>query len=70
MWDTATNAERVADTIVWYPNNYTIPNALSLDTTAVAAYNLTQALLRPRPPTLEPLCPESMHDTLLRLAYI
>ena len=55
---------------MWYPNNYTIPHASSLDTTAVAAYNLTQALLRPRPPTLEPLCPESMYDALLRLTNI
>ena len=47
-----------------------MPHATSLDTAAVAAYDLTQALLRPRPPTLEPLCPKSIHDALLRLADI
>ena len=47
-----------------------MPRATSIDTADVAAYNLAQALLRPRPSTLAPLCPESMHDTLLRLADI
>ena len=49
---TATNAERIVDTIVWYPNNYTMLHATSLDTATVATYDLTQALLRPCPPTL------------------
>ena len=70
VWAISTNAERIADTIVWYPNNCTMPHATSLDTAAFAAYDLTQALLRPRSPTLEPLCPKSIHDALLRLADI
>ena len=65
-----TNAERIADTVVWYPQGYYMPKATSLDTAAAAAYDLVQALLRPRPPTLSPLCPESMHNSLLRLATI
>ena len=65
-----TNAERIADTVVWYPQGYYIPKTTSLDTAAAAAYDLVQALLRPRSPTLSPLCPESMHDSLLRLATI
>ena len=69
-WVTETNAERIADTVVWYPQGYYMPKATSLDTAAAAAYDLVQALLRPRPPTLSPLCPESMHDSLLRLATI
>ena len=70
MWATATNAERIADTIMWYPNNYPLPHAVSLDTAAVAACDIMQALLRPRPHMMELLCPESMHDALLRLADI
>ena len=44
--------------------------ATSLDTTTTAAYDLVQALLRPPPPTLSPLCQKSMHNSLLRLATI
>ena len=47
-----------------------MPHATSLDTAVVVAYDLTQTLLRPCLPTLEPLCPEYMHDALLRLADI
>ena len=70
MWATVTNAERIADTIVWYSNDYTLPHDVSLDTADVAACDIMQALLRPRPPMMELLCPESMHDALLRLADI
>ena len=47
-----------------------MPIETSLDTAAATAYDLVQLLLRPCPPTLSPLCPESMHDSLLRLATI
>ena len=47
-----------------------MPRATQLDSATVAAYELTQALLRPRPPSLAALCPESMQDDLLRLATI
>ena len=50
VWATSTNAERITDTIVSYPHNYSIPHATFLDTTAVATYDLTQVLLRPYPP--------------------
>ena len=47
-----------------------MPRATSINTADVAAYNLAQALLKPHLSTLAPLCPESIHDTLLRLADI
>ena len=67
---TETNAEKIANTVVCYPQCYYMPQVTSLDTDAAAAYDIVQARLRPRPPTLSPLCPESMHDSLLRLATI
>ena len=70
VWATATNAERIADTIVWFPEDYFMPRATQLDSAAIAAYELTQALIRPRPPSLAALYPESMQDDLLRLATI
>ena len=39
VWATSTNAERIADTIVVYPHNYSIPHATFLDTTDVATYD-------------------------------
>ena len=49
VWATTTNTERIADTIVLFPENYFMSQATQLDSAAVAAYELTQALIRPRP---------------------
>ena len=67
---TETNAEKIANTVVCYPQGYYMPQVTSLDTDAAAAYDIVQACLRPRPPTLSPLCLESIHDSLLRLVTI
>jgi hypothetical protein len=70
VWAWSTNAERIADTLAWFPTTTIMPRHSSTDIAIAAAHDLTHALLHPAPASpLSPLT-DSQHHTLLTLSDI
>jgi hypothetical protein len=70
VWAWATNSERIADTLAWFPTTVIMPCHSSTDIAIAAAHDLAQALLSPSPSS--PLSPitESQRHQLLQLSSI
>ena len=69
-WVIETRAERIADTIVWFPSQVVMPTASSSDAACAAALDLIQALRHPATASaLSPLA-DAEHAALLQLADI
>jgi hypothetical protein len=70
VWAWATNSERIADTLAWFPTTVIMPRRSSTDVAIAAAHDLDQALLSPPPSS--PLYPitKSQHHQLLQLSSI
>ena len=69
-WVIETRAERIADTIVWFPSQVVMPTASSTDAACAAALDLIQALRHPATASaLSPLT-DAEHAALLQLADI
>jgi hypothetical protein len=70
VWAWATNSERIADTLVWFPTTVIMPRHSSTDVAIAAAQDLAQALLSPSPSS--PLSPitESQRHQLIQLSSI
>jgi hypothetical protein len=70
VWVWATNAERVADTLAWFPQHATMPFLSSSQAEMAAARDLVSALNNPTPAS--PICPltTSQRDQLHQLADI
>jgi hypothetical protein len=68
VWVWATNAERIAGTLAWFPTNVIMHFKSSIDTTIVATIIATNALCCPSPSS--PIYPitKSQHDQLQQLA--
>ena len=47
VWVNETSAERIADTLVWFPTHVTMPTVSSTDAAKAAARDLITALLHP-----------------------
>jgi hypothetical protein len=70
VWAWITNAERVADTLTWFPTTTIMPQHSSTDIVISTAHNLTHAFLHPAPASsLLPLA-DSHRQQLLQLADI
>jgi hypothetical protein len=70
IWAWNTSAERVADTLAWFPTATVMPRHSSTNIGVAAAHDLTHALLQPAPSSpLSPLTGSRRHR-LLQLAYI
>ena len=70
VWITATQAERVSETLTWFPTQVSMPTASSRDTATAAALDLIKALQNPSPASaLSPLS-DSHHHNLTQLAEI
>lgn len=65
-----TSAERVADTVVWFPQHVRLPVASSTDAAIEAARALTHALLHPTPASPLSAISDYHRDALTRLADI
>ena len=70
VWVWGTRAERIADTLAWFPTRHIMPVASSADRAIAAARDLTQALQHPSPAS--PLAPveDASRDALHQLASI
>ena len=70
VWTSETQAERIADTLAWFPTKVLMPSASSCDIAIAAANDLIQALQNPSPASaLSPLS-DSQHQALTQLADI
>jgi hypothetical protein len=70
MWAWNTNAERVANTLAWFPTATVMPRHSSTGIVIAAAHDLTHALLHPVPTSpLSPLT-ASHRQQLLQLANV
>ena len=70
VWICATQAERVSDTLTWFPSQVIMPTASSAETAIAAAKDLIKALNNPSPASaLSPLS-DSHHYSLTQLADI
>ena len=65
-----TSAERIADTVVWFPRHVRLPVASSRDAATDAARALTHALLNPTPASPLSAISDFQRDALTRLADI
>ena len=65
-----TNAERIANTVAWYPETFKISQSSSHEAALAAVYDIIQTLLRPRPASPLSLIADSMQSSLLELTKI
>ena len=70
VWITETNAERMSDTIAWFPHYTTLPIHTNQTTLLSAAYDLTQALLQPSLSSYSPPLSNNHFKSLLELAEL
>ena len=70
VWVDETSAERIADTLAWFPTQFPMPTASSADAAVAAARDLIRALQHPS--LASPLAPigDSHHAALQQLAEI
>jgi len=66
----STNSIRRADSLAWFSTSVTMPTASSTDIAMAAAYDLTQALLSPSPPSAWAPLSDSQRQALYELASI
>jgi hypothetical protein len=70
VWAWATNSERIADTLTWFPTTAIMPRHSSTDIAIAAAHDLAQSLLSPLPSSpLSPITNSQRHQ-LLQLSSI
>lgn len=65
-----TSAERIADTLVWFPRHVRLPVASTIDDATAAAQALLQALLHPAPASPIAQVSAQQHAALRQLAEI
>ena len=70
VWATETSAERVADTLTWYPSQVSMPSTSSLDLATAAAQDLLAALLHPSDASPLPDLSLTQRAALFQLADI
>jgi hypothetical protein len=70
VWAWATNSERIADTLAWFPTTVIMPRHSSTDVAIAAAHDLAQALLSPPPSSPLSSITKSQRHQLLQLSAI
>ena len=70
MYIVETKAERIVDTVAWFPTYVSMPTPSSTTTLLSAAYDLTQSLLSPRTSSHLPPLVASHTKALLELSTI
>jgi hypothetical protein len=70
VWTWATNSERIADTLAWFPTTVIMPRHSSTDVAIAAAHDLDQALLSTSPSSPLSQITESQRHQLLQLSSI
>jgi hypothetical protein len=70
VWITETRAERVADTLAWFPSKIPMPTASSTDRALAAARDLVCALRNPAPASPFTPLDANQHQALTQLAEL